>query len=163
MAHEPYLFLIERTMELIEELSEELGYPITKDDYYIENMGCPHTQPTHLRPGYSAVYIFIHVTNITEDEVSYRFLKIGKANSNSSARFVSQHYGFSAPSTLAKSLCRDPEFQRLGVAEPFVKDWMLRHLARVNIMIKNECGKAATELIESILHYHFRPRYEGNI
>ena len=163
MPKEPYLYMIENTMNLIEKLSDELGYPITKDDYYIEDMGCPHKQPTQLRTGYSAVYIFIHVMDVADDEVLYQFLKIGKANSKSGARFVSQHYGFSTPSTLAKSLCSDPEFQRLGVCQATIKEWMFKHLARVNIMIKNECGKAATELIESIMHYHLRPKYEGNI
>ncbi len=32
-------------MEYIEEITQNLGFTITKKDYYIEDMGCPHTQP----------------------------------------------------------------------------------------------------------------------
>ena len=44
-----------------------------------------------------------------------------------------------------------------------VKDWMLTNLHRINIYIKENCGKAATEFVESIMHYAFRPKYEGSI
>lgn len=145
-------------MEYIEKITEDMGFPITSKDYYIEDMRCPHKQPRPLPKGYAAVYIFVY-----ETDNAYEFLKIGKVNENSNARFVSQHYGFSAKSTLARSLCKDKEFLAKGVDENNVKEWMLRNLHRINIYIKGDCGKAATELVESVLHYMYRPRYEGNI
>lgn len=104
------------------------------------------------------IYMFIFENN---NDIS--FLKIGKANANSNARFCSQHYGFNAPSTLAKSLCNDSEFIKYGITMETVKGWILTNLHRINIYIKSDCGKAATELIEAILHYKYRPRFEGNI
>lgn len=149
---------IRRKMEYIEEITQNLGFIITKGDYYIEDMGCPHTQPK-LPNGYAAIYIFVY----EKDDNCYEILKIGKANSKTKARFTSQHYGFSARSTLAKSICSDNEFISMGIAPDNVKEWMLTNLHRINIYFKADSGKATTELVESIFHYSFRPRYEGNI
>ena len=143
---------VKEKMQFIEETTQRLGYGLSKNDYYIEDMGCPHKQPTKLPDGYAAVYIFIY-----KDE----FLKIGKVNANSGPRFVSQHYGISTRSTLAKSLCSDERFVALGVNQENVKAWMLENLHRINVYIKAD--KAKTELVEAVLHYAFRPRYEGNI
>lgn len=147
---------IKYKMEYIEEISQRLGDKIEKENYYIEDMGCPHKQPKKLPEGYSAIYIFIYA-----NKDKYEYLKIGKANSKSNARFTSQHYGFNAKSTLAKSLCKDSEFISLGVNEKNVKSWMQNNLQRINIYLKS--NKATTELVEAVLHYAFRPRYEGNI
>ena len=100
---------------------------------------------------------FLKKINFLTDE----FLKIGKANSNSGPRFISHHYTFSAPSTLAKSICSDDEFVQIGINKDNVKSWMLGNLHRINIYVKS--SKATTELIEAILHYAYRPRFEGNI
>ena len=140
---------IKNKMKHIEEIAKNLGYKLGY--YEIEDMGCPHKQP-NLPSGYSAISIFIYKNEI---------LKIGKANSNSNARFKSQHYGFSANSTLAKSLCNDKDFISLGINKDNVKSWMLENLHRINIYL--EPDKAKTELVEAILHYAFRPRFEGNI
>ena len=148
---------IRHTMEYIEEVTQELGCALPRKSYYIEDAGCPHKQPS-LPKGYAAIYIFAY-----ESGTKFEYLKIGKANANSAARFTSQHYGFSAPSTLAKSICGDDEFRQMGINQENIKEWMLNNLHRVNILISAEQGKAATELIEAILHYKFRPRYEGNI
>lgn len=145
------------TMEYIEEISQTLGDIIPSSAYYIEDAGCPHKQSS-LPKGYAAIYLFAYGS-----ETEYEYLKIGKANANSDARFTSQHYGFSTPSTLAKSICADNEFRQMGINRENVKEWMLNHLHRINIFIRAEQGKPATELIEAIFHYKFRPRYEGNL
>ncbi|WP_137997568.1 hypothetical protein [Brachyspira catarrhinii] len=143
-------------MKYIKKITKNLGYKL--EYYRIEDMKCPHKQPSKLPPEHSAIYIFIYKS---------KFLKIGKANSKSIARFTSQHYGFSAPSTLAKSLCNDKHFKKLiinkykEINKDNIKLWMLKNLHRVNIYVKSD--KATTELIEAILHYAFRPRFEGNI
>lgn len=147
---------IKNKMEYIEDITSFLGDKLNKEDYYIEDMGCPHKQPSKLPQGYSAIYIFVY-----EYQNEYKFLKIGKANEKSSARFSSQHYGFSAPSTLAKSICFDEEFLKIGINNDNVKEWMLENLHRINIYVKS--NKAITELIEAVFHYAFRPKYEGNL
>ena len=166
---------IKNKMKHIEEIAKNLGYELGY--YEIEDMGNPHHKPpsgSKLKNGYSAVYIFIY-----KDE----FLKIGKANSKSITRFTSQHYGFSANSTLAKSLCDDKSFRKIikeykeykrvnrnnvksikeykGINKDNVKSWICNNLQRINIYL--EPDKAKTELVEAILHYAFRPRFEGNI
>ncbi|MCQ2385351.1 MAG: hypothetical protein MJ078_01555 [Clostridia bacterium] len=145
-------------MKLIEALTKDLGDGIDPADYYVEDMGCPHRPPRTLPKGYAAIYVFAYGS-----DTEYTILKIGKANAKSRARFVSHHYGFHARSTLAKSLCRDDTFIALGVTESNVKVWMQQNLRRINVYLKTDCGKAATELTESVFHYAFRPKYEGNI
>ena len=145
---------IKNKMKYIKKIAKNLRYELGY--YRIEDMGCPHKRP-NLPSGYSAIYIFIYKNEI---------LKIGKANSNSNARFKSKHYGFSANSTLAKSLCNDKNFISLGINKDNVKSWMLENLHRINIYVRadeEESELAKTELIEAILHYTFRPRFEGNI
>ena len=147
-----------KKMKYVEEITKVLGNELKTEDYYIEDMGCPHEQPERLPEGYVAIYVFAYYS-----EGEYEFLKIGKANENSNARFTSQHYGFRANNTLARSICADEKFQKKGITEENVRQWMLQNLHRINILIKADCGRAMTELVEAIFHYSFRPRYEGNI
>jgi hypothetical protein len=149
---------IKSKMKYIEEVTRTLGYAITDEDYYINDMGCPHVKPKFV-DGYIAIYIFVY----EKDQDNFEFLKIGKANSKSKARFTSQHYGFNARSTLARSICSDDEFVSMGIGPDNVKTWMMNNLHRINIFIKADKGKATTELVEAVFHYAFRPRYEGNI
>lgn len=146
---------IEQAMKYIDKVFNELGkekIEYINDNYGIEDLGCPHTIPKCLPKGCCAIYIFIY-----EDEI----LKIGKVNEKSNARFCYQHYGFHAQSTLAKTICKDENFISKDINETNIKDWMLNNLQRVNIIIKS--NRAAINLIESILHYMFRPKYEGDI
>lgn len=148
---------ITHTMEYVEEITRNLGCALPEKSYYIKDEGCLHA--THSLPkGYAAVYIFAY-----ETDKGCEYLKIGKANANSGPRFSSQHYGFSAQSTLAKSICNDKEFLLMGINRNNVKEWMLNNLHRINIFIKADQGKSITELVEAILHYKYHPRYEGNI
>lgn len=149
-----YKSKIAEIMLQVEQLSQKLNTknPIRRDDYEIKDLGCPHEWPKQLPKGYCAVYFFAYGNKV---------LKIGKANSKSKSRFTSQHYRFNAPSTLAKSLYFDKDFNFKSKED--VKEWMLKNLQRINILIKEEDGKARTELIETVLHYHFRPLYEGAI
>lgn len=148
---------IEEVMEYINKIFNELGkekieYYDGNYNYGIVDLGCPHDKPDSLPKGYCAVYIFIYEEKI---------LKIGKVNEKSNARFCHHHYGFSTRSTLAKSICSDPDFYNKGINKENVKEWMYNNLQRINILIKS--NKAAISLIESMLHYIFRPKYEGNI
>ena len=51
---------VKGVMEYVEEISARLGQPITKNEYYIEDLGCPHTKPKNLPKGYAAVYMFAY-------------------------------------------------------------------------------------------------------
>lgn len=122
---------INALMKRVENVTSQLGKPLSHDGYYIEDMGCPHKIPKKLPQGYGAIYIFIYGA-----EESHEYLKIGMVHRNSNARYTTQHYGFSANSTLAKSICEDDEFINLEVTTDNVKDWMLENLRRINILIK---------------------------
>ena len=139
-------------MEAIEKVSEILGNRLTSNEIEIIDRGCPHDQPKNLPNGCAAVYSFIY---------KEKFLKIGKANKKSQARFVSQHYGLKAPSTLAKSICEDKQMQVLSVNAENVKEWLLKNTRRIDILIKCKNSEWATDLIEAIMHYKYVPRYEG--
>lgn len=149
-----YLTEVKTVMLMIEEISAQLGNPITADDYAIEDLGCPHIKPKNLPKGYAAVYMFAY---------NGEWLKIGKANAKSKARYTSHHYGFNAKSTLSKSLAADQTMSEYGICRENSRAWVEQNTYRINILIKAEKGKAATELIEAMMQYKFRPRYEGAI
>lgn len=148
------LYEVKAAMKVVETISAQLDDPITADDYIVETLGCPHRKPKNLPKGYAAVYMFAY---------NSEWLKIGKANSKSMARYTSQHYGFNAMSTLAKSLASDKMMSAYGISCENAREWIEQNTYRVNILIKNEKGKAATALVEAVMHYKFRPRYEGAI
>lgn len=146
---------IEQAMKYIDKVFNELGkekIEYINDNYGIEDLGCPHTIPKSLQKDCCAIYIFIYNNKI---------LKIGKVNEKSNARFCYQHYGFYARSTLARSICKDKDFPEKGINDTNIKNWMLNNLQRINIIIKS--NRPAINLIESMLHYMFRPQYEGDI
>lgn len=147
---------IKEAMKYIDKVFNELGKEdivYNNENYGIEDLGCPHIISKKLPKGYCAIYIFIY-----KDEI----LKIGKVNEKSNARFCYQHYNIkSAKSTLAKSICEDKDFPEKGINDTNIKDWMFNNLQRINIIIKS--NRPAINLIESMLHYMFRPRYEGDI
>ena len=150
--------LVKEIYRMIESVSETLGRKLTscKEIKIEDSKHYSHDQPKKLEKGYAAVYSFI--------DKNGKFLKIGKANEKSQARYVSQHYGFSAPSTLAKSICNDKQMQEHGAKEEEIKEWILNNTRRINILIKcdnSEDNRWATDLIEAIMHYKFEPKYEG--
>lgn len=150
---------VKKIMENIEVLSKELGYPITKSDYQIDFLDCPHEWPKTLPKGYVGIYMFFY---------QGKALKIGKANANSKSRFTSQHYRFNAKSTLAKSIRDDDDIQFDNKEnQDVVKDWIKANTSRINIMVKinpaYRIEKAITKLIEAVMHFAFRPKYEGDL
>jgi len=134
--------------QMIENVSKVLGRKLTQGKEFEIEDGAH--QPKRLPEGYAAVYAFIHKD---------RFLKIGKVGRKSGARYTSQHYNPNANgSTLAKSLCEDK-----NISEGDVREWILKNTRRIDILVK--CGnsedyKWTTTLIEAILQYQYRPKYE---
>ena len=137
---------------LIQEVSLAIGKPISRDTYEIVDRGLPHIPPTRLPDGKMAIYMFL---------LGDEFLKIGKANHRSNARFCSQHYGLNAPSTLAKSLLSDSGMSDLNIASSNIKDWIKSNCRRIDIVINADLGVFTLELIEGVMHYKYEPKYEG--
>ena len=135
--------------KLINDVSNAIGKPILKEQYKIIDRGCPHKHPTTLPKDKMAIYMFF-----CEPEC----FKIGKVFSKSQARFTTQHYGFNAKSTLAKSICND---SNMNISKDDVSNWMHNNLRRIDVIIDKNLGAFALELIEGILHYYYEPRYEG--
>lgn len=150
---------VKEIMKLIEGFSQQLGFPIKPDNYRVICLGCPHDWPKKLPGGQVGIYMFFY---------RGKALKIGKANANTKSRFTSQHYRFNAPSTLAKSIRDDTEMQFENKEnQDSVKAWIKANTLRINIMVKvedkQENEKAVTELIEAVMHFAFRPKYEGSL
>lgn len=149
--------IVEEIHEIIKSITEILGGPLKSSEIKIVDRGCPHNPPKSLDGG-ASVYMYIY---------NGTFLKVGKANKKSNPRFTSQHYRpKAAVSTLAKFLCNDEKWYKLGVNKDgsAVREWMLNNLQRIDIMIKcdnDEESKWITTLIEGIMQYKFRPKYEG--
>ena len=66
-------------------------------------------------------------------------------------------------STLSKSLATDPIMSGYEICRDNSRAWVEQNTYRINILVKAEMGKVATELVEAIMHYKFRPKYEGAI
>jgi len=90
-------------------------------------------------------------------------LKVGKAGSNSQARYVSQHYNpASASSTLAASIVkRGGEIGVSDVDFQSVSEWLKDETDRINILLDTEVGIDALSLLETFLHCRLKPVFEG--
>lgn len=129
-----------------------LDNPLDHNKYEIIDRGLPHV-PQSLRPGCMGVYSFYY-----ED----RFLKIGKTGAKSNARFLSQHYNpNSSSSNLASSILKDPNMAYLNLNSQNISDWIKTHCRRIDILIDESLGVFTLELVEAILHYKYKPLYEG--
>lgn len=137
---------------IIQSVTTELGKCLPKEYYEIIDRGIPH-QPEGLPKTKMGVYMFEH---------NGTFLKIGKAGPRSMARFLSQHYSASsAQSTLAKSILKDDDFKSLSITSEDIGDWIKTNCRRIDILIDENAGIFALNLIEALLHYIYIPKYEG--
>lgn len=136
--------------ELIIKASALTGKPISEDSFYIEHQPINHS-PKALPDGKMAVYTFV-----SNDE----FLKIGKADKKSKARYQSHHYYIkSGSSTLARSLVKDSNESTIN--ESNVRGWIISNCERFDIIIDSSLGSMTLDFIEGVLHYKYNPRYEG--
>lgn len=124
----------------------------------------PHKRPTGLPDGHQAVYCFF---------LDGYCLKAGKAGPKSEARFVGQHYGSNAPSTLAKSilagkdrvvkLLKEELQEELHMTnEEQIGKWIEKHTGRLNVLIPAKAGPHALSLVEALLHCRLNPLFEGH-
>ena len=139
--------------QVIPDVTKACGRSIAPNSFEVVDQKAPH-EPGQLREGKMAVYIFVY---------NDRVLKIGKAGSDSNARFQSHHYAPSrAKSTLARSLLSDPEMvANEEITESNVGDWIRQNCRRIDIFIDAKLGKFLLSLIEAALQYKYAPKYEG--
>lgn len=129
------------------------GVEIPRSDIQVACLPAPHRPPSSLPAGKLAVYVFMY---------GDRCLKVGKAGPNSAARYCSQHYGFNAPSTLAKSLLkRQSEIGVSGLTEQSAKDWICKQTTRLDFLVPSRHGVFALSLLEAFVQCRLQPEFEG--
>lgn len=139
-------------IELIENASQLAGEKLNTNDFEILQLDKDHTPPK-LPEGKMAVYCYVY------DGI---FLKIGQANINSGSRYKYTHYAFSkVKSSLPNSLRNDPEMHDI-VDFDNIKSWICSNCQRVDVILDGKLGKFTLNLIEGLLHYKYKPKYEGN-
>lgn len=129
------------------------GVEIPRSDVQVACLPAPHRPPSSLPAGKLAVYAFMY---------GGRCLKVGKAGPNSAARYCGQHYGFNAPSTLARSLLKyQSDIGVSGLTEQSAKDWICKHTERFDFLIPSRHGVFALSLLEAFVQCRLQPEFEG--
>jgi len=130
------------------------GIVVREADIEVQYQPAPHTPPSPLPKGKSAIYVFM---------LDDRCLKVGKAGPKSAARFCSQHYGANrAPSTLANSVIK----ANLGAPNTTltannVSDWLRANTSRVNFLLPSSHGPGVLALFEVFVQCCLQPEFEG--
>lgn len=141
-------------LQLLVNASLSAGYTLDINDLDLLywNAGIETHVPLKLNRGCAAVYIF---------KWSDSYLKVGKVNSKSNARYQSQHYNpYSSKSNLSKSLLNDPEFEVL-LGEVTPGEWLKVNTARFNIIIPSHLGKNFVHFAEAFFILKCSPRFEN--
>lgn len=132
----------------------QTGHIVAIDDLQllIWTSGLQTHIPEALPNGFSAIYIF-KWNNI--------YLKVGKVNSNSNARYQYHHYSpESSNSNLSRSLLSDPEFNTiLGNTSPGV--WIKENTTRFNILIPSDLGKNIVHFSEAFFILKCNSKFEN--
>ncbi|MGG4481236.1 hypothetical protein [Paenibacillus illinoisensis] len=129
----------------------EVGIYPTDEQIRIVDRGKPHS--CRFIDGKMYVYTF---------RFQNEYLKIGKAGRNSKARLYSHHYNpGSSKSNLAKSVLSDTAMNHHSLSNVTVGDWIKNNIERVDIEVDEKLGIFTLNLIESILHCMYLPKYEG--
>jgi len=139
-------------VQLLAEAALNAGLKIdqSKIELLTWNAGITTHIPLPLPEGYSAVYIFKH-----PDE----YLKVGQACPNSAPRYLSHHYYTTAPSTLAKSLLKDPKYSpQIGTLLP--RTWIIQNTIRFNILIPSIYNKHFVNFAEAFFILKCIPKFE---
>ncbi len=143
----------ENIKRILEQICTVLGESIDIDKIQIIRHSVPH-KCEKLPENSMGIYMF---------KYKDRFLKIGKVNSKSGARFTSHHYNpTSTGSNLAKSILADEDFCKTHLlTEMNIKAWMKENLQRIDILLEDSLGVFVLNLLEACLHYKYKPIYEG--
>ena len=144
----------EQLLEVFRSVAKLCEIEIGPDVISIEILKMPHRPPRNLPKGKMAVYVFSDKECV---------LKVGKAGPKSQARYKSQHYKFSAPSTLAKSLLSDEDrVRKYDLTKENVSDWIKENTDRVNFLVDANMSKWLLNLLEAFVQCRLRPTYEGH-
>lgn len=133
--------------------AEKAGFIFSPDDIKLIqwNAGLLNHIPTSLPLNSSAIYIF---------KWNDFYLKVGKVNENSNARYQSQHYNpNSSASNLSKSLLKDAEFQAL-LGDYAIGSWVKENTTRFNIIIPSHFGKKFVHFAEAFFILKCNPKFE---
>lgn len=146
-------------VEVISQISKILGREIDTDRLKFIFSTKGHENPK-FEKGYMYIYSFWH-------DDFYEPLKIGKAGPKSKRRYERSHYDpESSKSCLAGSLVNDEYFStKYNLNKDNVSSWMHENLQRINIQVPFDVDSGfdyfTLELIEVILHYKYKPYFEG--
>jgi hypothetical protein len=132
----------------------QAGFNLSASDLQILqwDAGISSHIPIPLPLNMAAVYIF---------KWGDAYLKVGKVNSKSNARYQSQHYNpESSSSNLAKSILQDVELNKL-IGNLNISQWMKANTTRFNILIPSWLGKNFVHFAEAFYILKCSPRYEN--
>jgi hypothetical protein len=132
----------------------QAGFSLSASDLQILQWeaGIDSHIPVPLPPNMAGVYIF---------KWGDTYLKVGKVNSNSNARYQSQHYNpESSSSNLAKSILQDIELNQL-IGNQNISQWMKANTTRFNILIPSRLGQNFVHFAEAFFILKCSPRYEN--
>ena len=143
----------EQLLEDFLTVAELAGIKLQREAVRIETLRMPHKPPSKLPTGKMAVYVF---------SGRDRVLKVGRVGLRSQARYTSQHYTGSAPSTLAGSLLKDEEAVRsYGTKDENVSAWIKQNTDRVNFILDGDLGMRTLTLLEAFVQCRLQPEFEG--
>lgn len=127
------------------------GFVINQNQLQLQklNAGLNQHKQDKLPQGHMAVYVFRH-NNL--------YLKVGKANQNSNARYQYQHYNGAAPSTLHGSLKADPNYNLL-IGNIDYKDWIKANCFRYNLIMSVNLGAKFLHFAEAFFLSKYNPKF----
>lgn len=122
-------------------------------------------KPTTLQTGTCGVYVFMN---------DQHCFKVGKAGSNSKARWNSHHYNLdeTTPSTLPKSIIKNKtrfkkcfpveSHQEIDALEKSnVQKWIKGNMCRIEFLFKDNGDSFTLNLLEALAQFHLKPIFEG--
>jgi hypothetical protein len=157
-----------------EAMSQEIANKIKTEFEKITSLSCAATfmkanvdhEPTTLNKSKSGVYVFLNDSHC---------FKVGKAGSNSQARWNSHHYNLdkTTPSTMPKSILKhkarfkecfpsDKHYSIDNINKENIRSWVIENLSRIEFIISKQEDKFALNLLEAIAQYELKPIFEGN-
>lgn len=146
--------ITQKDLKIVASAANLAGFHVDEGDLRLLswNAGIQTHIPEKLPAGFCAVYIF---------KWNDKYLKVGKANSKSNARYQSHHYiAESSNSNLSKSLLGNTEFQTL-FANTTTSSWLKENVHRYNILIPKNLGGKFVNFVEAFFILKCNPVFEG--
>ena len=146
--------IAQQDLQSLVNASAQAGYNVNLNDLELLSWdaGMETHIPIALPKDFAAVYIF---------KWNDSYLKVGKVNSKSNARYQSQHYNpDSSNSNLSKSLLNEPEFEVL-LRGSLPGNWLKENTVRFNVLIPSSLGKNFVHFAEAFFILKCSPRFEN--